>query len=503
MPRLLPRLLARLADSPPKSPQTKRLPPKSKRLSLYEPPSSDPISYSYLQEDRASPRTQSILVDEGNPIIRAKELKRHKRLPPRVRFTKWPTRDVGGDEPREMSMEQRARWANPYLRMLSSPLRQCVYTSRLQPADLLIRLGPIKMPQSRHSRSAKSIRTTLVPDGLEHPKFRARRYGIARYVVCNKAIFNEVVFEQPLKRRPSPNLSIHTLLTAQVSHLLRIRILQELELLTARLACRPLTSLSHPVIRRLTRAEFKQLQEGDGSGLAGSVLVIICPPVNKDKKTGERVKPSDSALPAPDILNQDEAQPSHEGPLMPVSTLRPTSSLDAENEVTDDLPDLLPHPQIPLYNSISLFPLAAQRASLHEKLCKLLEVERNARWRERGTSPSDDDTPLEKSATKHPRVKGDQKPSHAFVVYSTPDTLLRADTVPLAIALWRMRIWEGEVPSIDWDGVEERGFDGVGANVSGIGRGGWEVEEKVSTSGLPLHAVPATSHSVTRRIRRQ
>ena len=40
------------------------------------------------------------------------------------------------------------------------------------------------------------------------------------------------------------------------------------------------------------------------------------------------------------------------------------------------------------------------------------------------------------------RAKGDQKACHAFLVCSDEETLLRGDTVPLAIALWRIRIWE-------------------------------------------------------------
>ena len=58
------------------------------------------------------------------------------------------------------------------------------------------------------------------------------------------------------------------------------------------------------------------------------------------------------------------------------------------------------------------------------------------------------------------RAKGDAKASHAYVVFSDAQSVLRADTVPLAVALWRVRLWEGG----GWD---------AGASARRVGAGGW------------------------------
>jgi len=84
-----------------------------------------------------------------------------------------------------------------------------------------------------------------------------------------------------------------------------------------------------------------------------------------------------------------------------------------------------------------------------------LNLERQARWQEHAIeiaaawahkSPEE----VAKLKSKVPRAHGDQKASHAFLLSSDADTLMRVDTVPLAIALWRIRIWEGA----GWEGSD-------------------------------------------------
>ena len=61
-------------------------------------------------------------------------------------------------------------------------------------------------------------------------------------------------------------------------------------------------------------------------------------------------------------------------------------------------------------------------------LGEILDVERSVRWKTNATSDN----------------KHHDAPSHAFILFSNARTVVRADTVPLAIALWRVRMWEGE-----------------------------------------------------------
>jgi hypothetical protein len=48
--------------------------------------------------------------------------------------------------------------------------------------DLMIRMSPMQLP----SRSQASIVKYLLPDGLEHPRFKMRKSGGASYIVCWK-----------------------------------------------------------------------------------------------------------------------------------------------------------------------------------------------------------------------------------------------------------------------------------------------------------------------------
>ena len=98
---------------------------------------------------------------------------------------------------------------------------------------------------------------------------------------------------------------------------------------------------------------------------------------------------------------------------------------------------LAPH-KIPLYNSISLFPSPTQRAALHRRLCAILKEDTITRWNQI-------DRPEPKNYSQPNR--DESKSSHAFLVYSDGSTVKRADTVPLAIAMWRLRMWEIDPPT--------------------------------------------------------
>jgi hypothetical protein len=124
---------------------------------------------------------------------------------------------------------------------------------------------------------------------------------------------------------------------------------------------------------------------------------------------------------------------------------------------------------VPLYNGISLFPSRSQRATFHTLLSRLLKIEQQARWRgksdlpgtatkdaERAKAVEDGHSGKNVTAGNSPskKAKGDDKDkaSHAFLLRSDQGTVCRADSVPLAIALWRLRMWEsqGEGESSAW-----------------------------------------------------
>jgi hypothetical protein len=221
---------------------------------------------------------------------------------------------------------------------------------------------------------------------------------------------------------------MHSFLEQHIGHLLRVRVLQELQILADRLQTRPQGSRDHPILRRLTRAEFKAIKTTGIIPYESAVAVLVVPPLNRDPITKVRPEPLFSAS-APE--HHDEKSPRQ---ALPLSTLHPT------NSTTQDHGGEPPHPQIPLYNGVTLFPYRSQRAALHARLTRLLSIERRGRSREQrnrhGHSP-----PAEDSTTNWP--SGDQKASHAFLLCSDAGTCVRADAAATAIALWRLRMWDG------------------------------------------------------------
>lgn len=216
---------------------------------------------------------------------------------------------------------------------------------------------------------------------------------------------------------------------AQIGHLLRLRVIQEIELLTARLQARPQDACETPLLRRLTRAELSVLRATGALPYDDVTAVIILPPLNKVPETRSRPNGNSTALPDPGTTQRTRAQ----RPGLPLSELLPPTTADDSDNLS---PEARPH-QTPLYNGVTLFPSREQRAALHEGLSKLLAVERQARFRERGRDLRG------RESGDAGRARGDEKASHGFIIRSGKSTTLRADSVPLAIALWRLRMWEG------------------------------------------------------------
>ncbi len=232
----------------------------------------------------------------------------------------------------------------------------------------------------------------------------------------------------------SAEVKLPSSLPDYISHLLRLRILQELELLAERLQARPQGAGEYPLLRRLTRNEFSAIRAGKPLEDQDAVAVLVVPSLNQDPTTKTRPVPNASPVP-PEPPSLDVQPMAKNGDALPLSTMcHAVSSKDYQGS-----PDIITSMKVPLYNGVALFPSKPQRAALHKRLCKVLMVERRARWRQHGpvsTPESGDGRP----ATRRPN----EVPSHAFLLRLGAETVLRADTVPLAIALWRLRMWEGD-----------------------------------------------------------
>ncbi|KAI0660848.1 hypothetical protein C8Q70DRAFT_972874 [Cubamyces menziesii] len=440
MPRLIPRLLRALDHArtrPPRITRRPSLPPLKPR---------NPRNFTRPEDVDISPhgRTKSILLDRAalRLIYRHSRYQRSKGIAPQVHIskTRWKAAQRRGCvppglPPREMTQEERSFYANPYLRMLGSPLRQCFHTGWLLPRQMLIRMTPMLFSQL----ASEKPKCAFLPSGLEHPAFTRFEGGRSSYLLCYKPVF-DLVRETGAYRRFNPGdtqlITMHPLVTQQIGHLLRVRVLQELQLLARQILRRRRLAKPDepPLLRRLTRAEWNDIKATGVIPHRNAVAVLVVPPPNRDPVTKSRPTPFASPSPPPDASVPKELPRT-----LPLSVLYPTA--EEERRPSDvQLPDAVPPSCVPLYNGATLFPSPTQRAALHAALGQVLAAESTVRFmiRSRPALP-----PQESTDGRPVRAKGDQKASHAILVCSDEQTLLRGDTVPLAVALWRVRMWEG------------------------------------------------------------
>ncbi|KAJ3877199.1 hypothetical protein F5051DRAFT_12264 [Lentinula edodes] len=507
MPRILPRLLKKLKNS--HNPETfDRFSLDEHRFrgkSLWKPLSQNPFP-SFKPSDHG----QSILLTPGNPITSSRDYIRRKSLPPRVyipenaqKRKKKNAYEVY-DKPRRMTDGERDWWASPYLRMLSTPLRRCLQTQQLLPSAFLIRLGVFQAPSSQPLRlfsPTSPPEALLLPDGLEHSRFKGRRSGKAGYVLCWKDAVEHLRVSGAYKRIAF-NSRIPSVLLDQIRHLLRLRVLQELQLVIDALRFRPRTLVikDRPLVRRLTRAEWHELK---ATGIMPATItehamaVIVVPPLNRHPVTKERPKGIISSLPPPEDPEDSNVSRKFERPSLPLCTLHQTHTIENKSLPEDiSLSHHHSHSRVPLYNGVTLFPDPTQRAALLDLLCSILAIERKARARNqrRTMAPKEEvlsseanqvsNFPQSLSSIPSPSPASsaedstcvDNRASHAFLLYSDAHTALTADMAGVGLALWRIPLFEGmgweSKPQGDVEASEKGGSD-------------FHVEDSFGSSGSP------------------
>lgn len=303
------------------------------------------------------------------------------------------------------------------------------------------------MPSSLASKYPGMI-ALLVPDGIEHSKYKTRRTTKSVHIVCWKDALKQHLECQSTLWIHLLYSFIKTLVTIfklgnravvnkevivdQIDHLLRVRVLQELELLADRMERWRGSHAPPSILRRLTRQEFKSIQETGEVPFENAIAVLVVPPVNRDVVTKERPKGSMSPLP----LETEETTPRIRPDL-------PLSALLLSSKHVPQSPGPLAEERIPFYNGSTMFPARTQRAALHELLTRILAIERKTR-QQLPTTP--------KARSEFSRAKQDNKASHAFVLFSSGESIVRGDSAPTAIALWRIRMFEGA----DWTEANDK-----------------------------------------------
>lgn len=249
-----------------------------------------------------------------------------------------------------------------------------------------------------------------MPDGLQHPKFTARRSNRSVHVVCSRQAISLIVENNKLEHIPfyvtiPPNLASH------VSHLLRLRVLQELEVFLTHLEAKPKRDIAaNPPIRRLSKEEWKNIEEQRTIPQQDAAAVITVSPISPD------VEPSMSPSPLP---QDPDVELNHS---LTVANMYPASRYS-------DLPsnfqyrDVLPSAKIPLYDSLALFPHKSQRAVLLRLLGQAQSIHENALGHrgESGVLPEYLD---------------------AYLLCSNSDIARLGDMVGVATALWRVYMYE-------------------------------------------------------------
>jgi hypothetical protein len=278
--------------------------------------------------------------------------------------------------------------------------------------DLLLRLSPLRLDNSEPT-STKAVPSVLAPDGLQHPKFTAQRSNRSVHVVCSRQAISLITKNNKLEHLPSyvtipPNLANH------VSHLLRLRILQELEVFLSQLEAKPKRDIAtNPPIRRLTKEEWQNIEERRTIPQQDAVAVITVSPLPPD------VEPSMSPFPLaldPDVgLNSS----------LIVADMYPVSRCS-------DIPsnfqyrDVLPSTKVPLYDSIALFPHRSQRTVLVRLLSQAQSIYETAQLR-RGK--------LDVSSAY----------SDAYLLCSNSEIAKLGDMAAVATALWRVYMYERDI----------------------------------------------------------
>ena len=371
------------------------------------------------------------------------------------------------------------------VRMLSAPLRQCTVSKRYLPngtrtlsctgASHLVFMSRF----SRQTRGATLTHSAKCPlGGGPHARWtrtsEIQTEKSARRRVCNLleggrrdsqvtrlAIpFSTFYSSAHLSPVSLPHYSAKIVfskhLCAHISYLLRLRVLQELnvlidalKLIRGRLEFD--ADADATILRRLTRSEFKTFCETGMIPYSDAVAVLVVPPVNRDPRTKVRPRPSHE----PDIPSGAPPNVVHRKPLPPLSSLHDVSAPEgASDQGADEIPlsTFLPNARVPQYNGFAMFPSPPHRAAFHKSLMELLDIERQFRGTRKVTARTDE----------FKRAKGDAKGSHAFLLMSNEQTVKRADTAALAIALWRLRMWEGDAFAgkvKGWDIGRERGIE--------------------------------------------
>ncbi|KAF8607586.1 hypothetical protein BDV93DRAFT_519618, partial [Ceratobasidium sp. AG-I] len=285
----------------------------------------------------------------------------------------------------------------------------CVLTRRYIPKDHLIRLTATLVPDSNPPTA--STPSFITPTDLHHSRYASRPEGMGAYIACSKSAI-QLLSGKGRHRGIFPGAEIHSLLEAQITAGLRARCVEEAELLAGRIRTGARLKQGEDIaiaVRRLTLTEYEiALKQGL---------------INDPKAIAVLVVPKQDSPPDPSA-DTEQSRMLLRGPTAPISGTTPNANTT------------LLVPRIPIYFGSNLVQDQALLSSFRKALDSALSSERIALRRARESVPEIQvymDMPYE------------PKTRDAYALCASR----RVDVVPLAIALWRLRIWEnGDNPNL-------------------------------------------------------
>ncbi|KAL9931926.1 hypothetical protein V8E36_009241 [Tilletia maclaganii] len=185
------------------------------------PPGSSKKAAAQVEEAKSSKEGQAVAAPSTDKTLFAKEAKK-------------ALRDDGLVDPNSIGfrkvLEREKQWeANPWMHMLSSPLRRCIVSQSILPADLLIcfKNASIARPGSR------ALKAYILPDRILHTKYALTKLGQGMWVTGAREMLESFIQTRAYKRA-ALNAEPPARLIDMVEDQLRERVIQEIALLADR-----------------------------------------------------------------------------------------------------------------------------------------------------------------------------------------------------------------------------------------------------------------------------
>jgi hypothetical protein len=200
-------------------------------------------------------------------------------------------------------------------------------------------------------------------------------------------------------------------------------VLQELELMIARLrAAKKEDIFCNPPVRRLESHEWQKVLEGNTMHWKDVVAIIHVPPIPQPSS----IQPSMSAAPLPPDADEATNMKREVAKMYYISESRASLSALPTNF---QYRDVLPAAKVPVYDGLGLMPHVAQRAMLIHLLSEAVGLYDAAALKCGHESRNEDGRDW----------------SDAYLVSSNSQIVKMTDVPDLAIALWRVYLFERDI----------------------------------------------------------